>query len=180
MIGSLLDTICRHQSSFFFFHFFEKELRTNFTLLTKIYQFLVVQSTTTGTTTCTPCHCFHTVTYSLPVVPIRKLLQYSHGQGCGDTHSHLVGSHPQNHRIAPFYVSACILCMTPICLVCLFSCAALSCTMYSLHSVPQFSILLCCTLRPSLHKCHTSMHNSRTMQLLTLNILHQWQSNVPP
>ena len=35
--------------------------------------------------------------YSLAVVPIRKLLQYSHCQGRGDTHHHLVGSHPQHH-----------------------------------------------------------------------------------
>ena len=158
----------------------KKKLCTNFSLLTKAYQFSVVQSTTTNTTTCAPYHCLHTVTYSLPVVPIRKLLQYSYGQGHGDTHCYIVGSHTQNNRTVPFCISMCTLCMTPICVVHLLNCTTLSCTMYSLHNVPRFSTLPHHTSRPSCHECCTSMRDYHTMQLLTLHILCQWQSNVSP
>ena len=99
MCKNLLGPICRHQSSCFFSWacILKKKLNTNFSFLTKVCQFSVVQSTINGTTTCAPYHCFHTVTYSVPVVPIWKLLQYSYRQGCGDTHCHIVGSYPQNH-----------------------------------------------------------------------------------
>ena len=140
----------------------------------------IIQSTTTGTTICAPYHCLHTKTYSVPVDPIRKLLKYSCRQGHGNTNCHLA---IVTHRIIctiPFCISACTLHMTPIWVVCLLSRASLSCTMYSLYHVPRFNTLLYCTLRPSCHECCTSTYNSRTMQLLTLHRLRQWQSNVPP
>ena len=97
MCNNLLGPICRHQSSCFFFQScISRELCTNFSLLTKACLFSVVQSTKTGTI-CTPCHCLHTVTYSVPVVPIGKLLQYSCRQGHSDTYHYIVGNFPQNH-----------------------------------------------------------------------------------
>ena len=44
---------------------------------------------------------------SVPVCPIRKLLQYSHRQGHGDTHHHIVGSYPRYHP----YCSSLYKCM---------------------------------------------------------------------
>ena len=83
--------------AFFASLYCNKELCTSFSLLTKACWFYIVQSTTTITATCIPYHCLHTVTNSLAVVPLRKLIQYSRCQGRGDTHHHFVGIHPQNH-----------------------------------------------------------------------------------
>ena len=144
---------------------------------------LVFHSTkyTTGTTTCTPYYWLHTVTYLVPAVPIGKLLQYSHRQGCGDTHTITLWVVTLGiiHTVAAC-ISVCTLHITAICLVFLLSCAALLCTMYSLYNVLQFNTLLYCTSRPRYHECCTIMHDSHTMQLLTLHILCQWLSNVPP
>ena len=73
----------------------------SFSLLTKSCQLPIVQSTTTGITTCALWHCLHAVPHSLAVVPIRKLLKYSRCQSHGDAHRHLVGSHPQHH---PYHI----------------------------------------------------------------------------
>ena len=107
---NLPDAICRHPSSSCFFSHLcivIKKLHTNFSLLTKACRFSIVQSTTAGTTTCALYHCLLAVTYSLAVVPKRKLLQYSHCQGYGVKYHHLVGICPQHHM----YCIICYNCM---------------------------------------------------------------------
>ena len=79
----------------------EKELCMSFSLLTNACWLPIVQSTTTGITTCASCHCLHAVTYLLTVVLNRKLLQYSRFQVHGVIHCHLVGSYPQHH---PYHI----------------------------------------------------------------------------
>ena len=142
----------------------------SFRLLTKSCWLPVVQSTTTGITTCALWHCFHTVPHSLAVVPIRKLLQYSHFQNHGDALRHLVGSSPQHYpyRIILRKYSH----ITHDSSLAGMSSQSCSTVLYSLHSVLQFSTLLSRTSRPSRHKCCTSTHDSGTVQILTLHTLH--------
>ena len=146
-----------------------KELNTDFSLLTKVCQFSVVQSTTNW------YHHICTISLLSHSDILRACSSYLEAtsvqpcrQGGGDTHCHIVGSHTQNNRTVPFCISICTLCMTPICLVHLLSCATLSYTMYSLHNIPQFSKLLHCTLRPSLYECRTCKVRSFTNVFLAI------------
>ena len=121
--------------------YFKKELDTDFSLLTKACQFSLVQSTKAGTTPCPPCHCLHTMTYSVPVVLIEKLLQYNHWQGCGDKHHHIVGSYPQNHPYCTILYK-CVHIMHDSNLAGTSSQSwSTILSIYSLYNVPQFSTL---------------------------------------
>ena len=88
----LRDAICRHPylllGSFLHHLDCDKELCTSFSLLTKSCRLPVVQSTTTGITTCALWHCLHTVIYIHWLqFPLGKLLEYSHCQSHGVMHT---------------------------------------------------------------------------------------------
>ena len=139
MYKNLPDPISRHPSfSCLFSHLFncEKELLMSFSLLTKACWFFIVQSTTTSTTTSSLCHCLHKVTYSLAVVPLGSYFNKATSRVMV---THTITLWVVTHRIihtVSFCISVCILHITSICLIHLLGRAALSYTMYSLHSVP--------------------------------------------
>ena len=148
---------------------FQKELHTNFSLLTKACQFSIVQSNTTGTTTCALYHCLHTMTYSVPVVPIGKLLQYSHRQGCGDTYITLwVVTLGIIHTLTALHKCMHITHNSNLagtssqsCSTVLYHVQSLQCTVIQYTSPSYFKTKSC-------YKYCTSTHDSCSMQLLTL------------
>ena len=129
----------------------------NFSLLAKVSQFSIVQSTTTGTTTFVACHCLHPMTLSAMEVLVCKLLQYNHGQSFGDTQYHIVGSYPPIHPYCIILHGSLHATYYTIYLTTIYSCAAIFST---IKSVPLFSTPSYYTSKPSHHKCCTSMHDS--------------------
>ena len=92
-----------------------------------------------------------------------KLLQNNHGQTCGETQYHIVGSYPSNHSYCTILHECLHTIYYTICLITIHNHAALLST---IKSIPLFSTPSCCTLKPSHRKSCVSMHDSHSIQLL--------------
>ena len=189
MCKNLLGPIFRHQFSYFFsWACISKEFCTILSFLTKACQFSVVQVLQPVPPHAHQCH---TVTYSVLVVPFRKLIQYSCCQGRGDTHHHLVGIHPQNH----LYCTILRMCVHIMHESNLIGTSSQSCSSILYHvessqyttiqytffivlqnQVAVNAVLACITLVPCIYSHYTYYTNGRAMCHLSGALLPCWRS----